>query len=227
MTQRPSIPKSTALLIMSGGSCVGLANFPTGPAHPSSVAPRAVINWWSSIGTGPAAMSVVWVIAMSLAVYMTLVGAIALAAGLAQFTGRFQMLDHAWTSITGDGLKRLLMVGAIVTWSSGPAAASTPSDPPSPLVLMDLGPAITPSADAPPADAAPPDAAPADAVWIVKPGDHLWHIAEQTIESVTGMPPDVRQVTRYWKRLIGVNFATPGSNPDLIVPGQIVTLPPV
>lgn len=63
--------------------------------------------------------------------------------------------------------------------------------------------------------------------WTVEPGDHLWSIAERTVRA---SDPDAsrRQVDRYWRRLIDANLdrlVVPG-NPDLILPGQEILLPP-
>lgn len=237
MTDRPSIPKSAALLTLSVVACIGLANIPGGFSHPTSLTPNGIVDWWSSVGTDTAAMGIARIVSMVLAVRMTAMGATALAAGLAHVTGRFSVVERVWASVSGDGLKRLLVVGAVVTLSAGPVSAATPSNTPPPIVLVDLGPAVGPLPVHPSTDTDAPDEGsienPATVVepsigstWVVKPGDHLWHIAEQTLESEGGEPPDLRRVTRYWKRLIELNFAESGANPDLIVPGQVINLPP-
>jgi len=233
MTQRPSVLKSAALLITAGAGMLALINLPAGHPDPGSLTPLVVIEWWSSVGTGPAAMMIATALAVVVAAYLTLVGAISLAASLASLTGRFRLFGRIWNSVTGPGVKRLLTVGAIVAASAGPATAASPGETPPPIVLVDLGPVDglpggtnpTPAVDTVPdiAVAAPP----VTNVWIVKPGDHLWRIAEQTLGSITDDTPSVGAVTRYWRRLIAENFASSDLDPDLIVPGQIVTLPPV
>ena len=63
--------------------------------------------------------------------------------------------------------------------------------------------------------------------WTVAPGDNLWDIAEATVGSdSTGTDPSA--VLRYWHHLIEANrsrLIDPG-NPDLILPGQSLILPP-
>ncbi len=62
--------------------------------------------------------------------------------------------------------------------------------------------------------------------WEVRPGDHLWSVAERVLEEA-GAPGDDTDVARYWLHLIEANLerlADP-ANPDLIFPGQILALP--
>ena len=85
--------------------------------------------------------------------------------------------------------------------------------------LGELGP--VPSA-APPAPGIDPTA------WVVEPGDSFWSIAANVTAALDGSPADERTVTRYWHALIEANrshLADP-RNPDLLVPGQHLTVPP-
>lgn len=62
--------------------------------------------------------------------------------------------------------------------------------------------------------------------WVVEPGDHLWHIAAETIAE-RGSAADDDSIHRYWLDLIEHNrdrLVDP-SNPDLIYPGQEFVLP--
>jgi LysM domain len=64
--------------------------------------------------------------------------------------------------------------------------------------------------------------------WVVGPGDSFWSIAEDVVASPGREPPGERDVGRYWRRLIDANRARlvdPG-NPDLLLPGQELVLPP-
>lgn len=68
--------------------------------------------------------------------------------------------------------------------------------------------------------------------WVVEPGDSFWSIAEDVLASPGGGggggPPAERDVGRYWRRLIDANrgrLVDPG-NPDLLLPGQELVLPP-
>jgi nucleoid-associated protein YgaU len=79
---------------------------------------------------------------------------------------------------------------------------------------------------------APPGPEPpaADATtWVVEPGNSFWSIAEDVVAG-PGQPPapSERDVSRYWRRLVAANrgrLVDPG-NPDLLLPGQTLTLPP-
>jgi len=62
--------------------------------------------------------------------------------------------------------------------------------------------------------------------WEVQPGDHLWSVAEQALGQAGATHGD-GEVAQYWLRLIEANagrLADP-ANPDLIFPGQFLTLP--
>jgi hypothetical protein len=81
------------------------------------------------------------------------------------------------------------------------------------------GPALPP--------APPPDpAVVADSV-VVAHGDSFWSIAVEVV-SDRGGPTDDASVARYWRRLIAENRSNlvDPTNPDLIHPGQRLTLPP-
>ncbi|RMH80581.1 MAG: LysM peptidoglycan-binding domain-containing protein [Actinomyces sp.] len=62
----------------------------------------------------------------------------------------------------------------------------------------------------------------------VEPGDNLWTIAEHRLATDLGRSPTDTEILPYWQQLIEQNrgrYVEPG-NPDLILPGQILTLPP-
>lgn len=81
-----------------------------------------------------------------------------------------------------------------------------------------------PIADEPPDDPAAPAGDRAE--WTVSPGDHLWGIAERHVRAESPDAGDA-EVAGYWSRLIEANRdrLVDRSDPDLILPGQRLTLP--
>ena len=67
------------------------------------------------------------------------------------------------------------------------------------------------------------------ASWTVETGDHLWHIAAESLEESWGRAVADHEVDPYWRQIIEANRATfvVADNPDLIYPGQVVRLPPI
>lgn len=61
----------------------------------------------------------------------------------------------------------------------------------------------------------------------VRPGDHLWGIAEAHLAHVLARGPSDVELATYWAHLVEVNRPRLRSgNPDLIFPGEAVTCPP-
>ena len=61
--------------------------------------------------------------------------------------------------------------------------------------------------------------------WLVEPGDNLWAIAE-TVIAERSATPNRGSVAAYWSALLTAN-ADRLVDPDLIMPGQILYLPPL
>jgi nucleoid-associated protein YgaU len=64
---------------------------------------------------------------------------------------------------------------------------------------------------------------------MVRPGDNLWFIAEQTLAAAWGRSPTDRQVGGYWLRVITANrsrLPVP-SDPSLLFPGDVILLPAI
>ncbi|MEM9035198.1 MAG: hypothetical protein AAGD18_11445 [Actinomycetota bacterium] len=100
-----------------------------------------------------------------------------------------------------------------------------------PAPLASLVPLPVDEDDAPIVDAVDPVVAATDAAiaeWTVGQGDHLWSIAEHVVMEEQPDADDAA-ITGYWLALIDANrerLVVP-DNPDLIVPGQQLVLPPV
>jgi nucleoid-associated protein YgaU len=120
---------------------------------------------------------------------------------------------------------------AVSAQASQPASTPKPSPPPAPSVQERA---------APSAQASQPASAPEvvkklkasvqdqRGTYVVRHGDHLWGIAEKALEQAWGHSPADEQIAPYWQQLIEANraeFVDPG-NPDLILPGQALVLPP-
>ena len=65
--------------------------------------------------------------------------------------------------------------------------------------------------------------------WTVEPGDHLWHIAEETLLELRSEAPSGEQVAAYWHAVCEANHSrlVDPDIPDLLLPGQRIALPPV
>lgn len=78
--------------------------------------------------------------------------------------------------------------------------------------------------DEPPSDETAPELrAPAEEIR-VRPGDCLWHLAEERLAEELGRPPTDAEVDPYWRQVLAANDLP---NPDLLFPGQVVVLPPL
>lgn len=119
---------------------------------------------------------------------------------------------------------------ALATQTEPSSAVMVPLDP-SPSSTADPTSAVMVALDPPPPP--PPrisEPAPVATSWSVAPGEHLWHIAEQTLGERAGPaagPVSDAQIADYVDLLVEVNrdvLPDPG-NPDLIYPGQVFRLP--
>jgi hypothetical protein len=66
----------------------------------------------------------------------------------------------------------------------------------------------------------------ADNQHAVVAGENLWAIAEAHLTKTLERTPELAEVTRYWRQVIEANLGTIRSgDPNLIYPGEVVTLP--
>jgi hypothetical protein len=116
----------------------------------------------------------------------------------------------------------------------GPNGAREPVPTADRARIVSLDPAPTapaPAAPTPasPASAPPPSPAPAAGeTWEIRRGDHLWHVAEATLARRHGTAPTDAETAGYLAVLHQANrdrLLVP-DDPDLVVAGQVMTLPP-
>ena len=116
------------------------------------------------------------------------------------------------------GPVRLLLLAACGVVVLGATAAPAAADDRRPVAPDSL--AGLPLPDRPTGKAAPPPYR--AAVVRVRPGDSLWAIAEDRL----GRSAAVADIADYWHRIYARNAAVIGPDPDLILPGQLLELPP-
>ena len=146
-------------------------------------------------------VAVLRLVALAAAWYLLGATAVALAAG----ARRVRLVP---------GVVRWVVVGATLV-PAAPAMASVPSPPPVMQPVDDEAPA-------PAAVAVEPSR-----TWTVRPGDHLWRVAERTLAETWGRPASDAEVAPYWRQVVEANrsvLSDPG-NPDLVFPGQQLTIP--
>jgi hypothetical protein len=126
-----------------------------------------------------------------------------------------------------SGIAACSIAGTSALMSSAPAFA-VPDDP-----VVRTPPAITSTTTTPTATPALPAVVtaeiPTTASHVVTRGENLWRIATAELTRVTGNArPGDHEVLPYWRAVLAANRSTLRSgDPDLIYPGEVVTLPPV
>jgi nucleoid-associated protein YgaU/DNA-binding SARP family transcriptional activator len=120
-----------------------------------------------------------------------------------------------WRQIHDLNVGRTMVDGHIIASSS---------DLLRPGWILEL-PAQTTTAVTPTVESEAPSGPPAEVV--VEPGDHLWGIAADVVETRLGRAPTDAEVAPLWQELIDTNrhhLAHP-DNPSLIHPGQVMSIP--
>jgi len=211
---------------------------------PPVMAPSEMGGWLTERGPATAVVAVMRLAALAVTWYLVAATAVAL---VARASGRGLALSAA--RAVSLPLVRRLVGGALgLTLAAGPGmAAATPVDrsgvgpaPPSAAVVMQRLPdegSTTTSAPPPSTttttpeavggDEAPP-AAPAVPTWEVAPGQHFWAVAELVLSDAWGRAPTDLEVDGYWRVLVETNrpVLRDPANPDLLYPGQVLTVPP-
>ena len=147
-------------------------------------------------------------------------------------TATMSRLADASGPPAGDPLPRVAVAGDAPT--DAPTGDPNGGGPaPGSATMTRLGePAPVAGARDPAGPVAPPGAPPPPAIdptaWVVEQADSFWSIAAEVTAAPDGSPADERTVTRYWHALIEANRSRlpDPANPDLLVPGQRLTVPP-
>jgi nucleoid-associated protein YgaU len=118
------------------------------------------------------------------------------------------------------GAARLLVLaacGAVVVGTTAAPASADDSRPVTPNALAGL-----PLPDRATGGPPEPHADPTPAMVRVRAGDSLWSIAEERL----GPHASVAELADYWHRIYDRNVDMIGPDPDLILPGQPLEVPP-
>lgn len=136
-----------------------------------------------------------------------------------------------WARSVARALVPLMAVAALVGSSRDLALATTP---PAGVRLVDVAsPGLTSDPGASPSIIERPSApwkpdhpmgTDGASVYEVERGDSLWRIARSWLEA-TGRSHDGAAVGRLWRAIYEANKAVIGDDPDLILPGQLLTIP--
>jgi hypothetical protein len=243
---------AAAALITAGVWWLGRRSLPAPPLFD----PARWSRWWQTVGplraslslvrAGVLAVVTVWVLIVTAVMLTTHVPASR--AVLVRWGERIRV--GGWS---GGSAVRLVVglatAGAVVGGCSSRGGAGSPVPP----MLADLGPSFGTSEPAPPpvnpvsvkppappvaSPPAPPVRPPAPPVrattvdsvthqWSVRPGDDLWSIAASTLSRAAGEPdPTERAIAAYWLEVMQANRGWL-KDPNLIFPGEVVTLPPI
>jgi nucleoid-associated protein YgaU len=197
--------RRTVLLLTWLAALAGVLAAATAAGHGALAAPPlrpgAWDAWLVDRGAADAVMALLRLLVVVLAGYLLLATALAMVAEPVLPTPAFVR------ALVGAALLTGLVLGSPTTVIAASAAEEAPV-----LRQLDVDPAPAPGAPVP-----------APRTWTMRPGDHLWRVAEETV----GPGAPTAQVARYWERLIERNrphLADP-DNPDLVFAGQIVELP--
>lgn len=216
------------------------------PLSTPPLATTTLLTWWNEVGTPAAVVSFLRLSGILLAATVLVLALVGTLASWRPSTA----LGRLWHRLAPVSVRRLLAASVVAAGIATPNLAAATEARGAAPVLIDLGP-VDPAEDipvAPPAlddlgvdattipqadiSAPVPVPAPVPATespdgfeeWTVQHGDHLWHIAETTLDERDSAMTDA-EVERYWRKLIDANRDTIGTDVDLIHPGLVLQLP--
>lgn len=223
-------------------------------APPPLTDPGGVGDWLSARQPGQAAIGLLRLVALAMAWYLLVATVAGVLAQLLRVPALLRAADlltipavrRIVNASVGATVAAATMTGAMTTLGARPmeqlvATSSevvTPlPDPPAPTPptlrrLPDEPGRTPPTTVAPPVGSTSAEAPPRpDAPiphWDVRPGQHFWAIAEEVLAAAWQRPPTDAEVDKYWRVLVDFNreILRDRANPDLLYPGQTLTVPP-
>jgi nucleoid-associated protein YgaU len=183
--------------------------------------------WVNRVGTDAAAGTVAGALLWLTALWLMLGLLITLAASRA---GRPDgLLEALARRVTPSLIRRLVTTATGASLFLGPAVASATPTAPSSAAGMPVsaaaagGASATRSLPAATTPGPPLDPAPAAGTVLVKPGDSLWRLTAQRL----GPSASDRQIAVDWPYWYSANRQVIGRNPNLLRPGERLTVPTV
>lgn len=220
-------------------------------ATPPLTSPGEWSGWLSAREPVVAAVAILRLLVLGVAWYLVGVTTVSLVAHVARAAALVRIADALSVPIVRRVVRHAVgaaMAGAVLTSTVGPGLAASPplaagadvrvaadsdgltmqafDDDPTLLAMTHDdggGAAIAMSA----IDDVAAEPAAAEMVHEVVAGDHLWSISERALAAAWDRQPSDEEVASYWRAVIAANRAVlvdPG-DPDLLYPGQVVTLP--
>lgn len=199
---------------------------------------RALQAWYERVGPVPVAMAIAWIVACSGALWLVLAAGMQLVADVRPRDGLRRWADVLSPAVLRSMARLSMAAGlAVPTVAAAPrgdrpgvAVMEVLDDEPGTPSTTQSSPTTTTSTPSPvaptPAVSPPAPSSVAEAV-VVEVGDSFWSLAVEAVTELHGRPPADREVVGYWRRLVAANRAglVDTGNPDLLYPGQKLTLP--
>ncbi|HUP87200.1 MAG TPA: hypothetical protein VM143_16215 [Acidimicrobiales bacterium] len=201
--------------------------------------------WLEAFGPATAAFALLRVLLLALAWYLLAATAVSGTLRVIRADGLASAVERRAPVQVGRVVRAAMgLVAASVTITSAAAAAERASDDATSITMQRL-PDDSPRAnEGPPpvtmrrladttpvpdtTEPMPPVTMRGPGTWTIQPGDHLWRVAERTLEAAWRRPPTDGEVDPYWRRLIEHNRRRlrHRDDPDLVFPGDVIELPP-
>jgi hypothetical protein len=206
-------------------------------AGPPLTHPEDLASWLTARPPVESAFAVLRLVVLVLAAYLLAVTVLGVALRLVR-AGR---LVRAVDLVTLPAVRKVVGSAFGVGLMGAPLAVVGPTAPAGVAQVQLVVGAAAPSqpgADLPPGspEASPPtmrrlDEPPSPAATatdvVVGAGDHLWSVADRALTGAWGRAASDAELAPYWEQVVAVNrerLADPG-NPDLLFPGQVVSVP--